>query len=301
MNRGVLYAAGAYALWGLMPVYWKWLQEIPATLLISHRVVWSFFTLIAIVLLLRQGRGLVRAAGSASTRRTYFASSLLIGVNWLIYVWAVNSGHVVETSLGYFINPLLSVLLGVIFLGERLRPVQWASAGLAAAGILVLTLRTGTVPWIALGLALTFAFYGLVKKRAPLNALDGLTLETGALFPPALAYAVAGEAGSHPVFTGGDPGLILLIMSAGVVTTAPLLLFGAAVQRIPLNLAGMLQYIAPTLQFLLGVLLYGEPFTGAQQAGFGLVWAALVLYSFDSWRAWRVRSAAAAARAGAGR
>jgi chloramphenicol-sensitive protein RarD len=222
-------------------------------------------------------------------------AAVLIGVNWLTYVWAVNAGFIVETSLGYFINPLLSVLMGVVFLRERLRPWQWAPLGLATAGVLYLTLAYGSPPWIALTLAFSFGFYGLAKKTAPLGSLYGLALETGFLFLPALAFLGYAEAAGQGAFLHSGPLPDLLMIGAGVVTTMPLLLFASAAQRIPLSLVGVLQYIAPTIQFLLGVVVYHEPFTPSQMIGFGLVWIALALFAGEGLLAQRRQPASAGA------
>jgi chloramphenicol-sensitive protein RarD len=195
----------------------------------------------------------------------------------------VNAGFIVETSLGYFINPLVNVLIGVVILGERLRPMQWVPIGLAAGGVLYLTISYGALPWIALSLAFTFGLYGLVKKTAPLGSLHGLTLETGILFLPALATLVFLEANGEAAFLNVGLPSDLLMLSTGVLTTVPLLMFSMAARRIPLSLVGILQYIAPTFQFLLGVFVYGEPFTEARMVGFGLVWTALILYWGEGW------------------
>ena len=293
MNKGTWHAIGAYILWGLLPIYWKWLHHVPALQLISHRVVWSFLTLIVLILSVRQWPALRAAALRPRVLWVYTLAALLIGVNWLVYIWAVNNDFIVETSLGYFINPLLSVLMGVIFLRERLRPRQWAPIGLATLGVIFLTFVYGALPWIALSLAGSFAIYGLVKKKAPLGSLHGLTVETGLLFLPALAYLVYADSAGQGAFLHGGAGVDLLIAGAGVMTTVPLLLFASAAQRIPLSLVGILQYIAPTLQFLLGVLVYREPFTLAQFAGFAIVWLALVLFGLEGWATYRAQLATA--------
>ena len=289
MNRGIWYGILAYATWGLFPVYWKWLQHVPAIQLLGHRIVWSFLTLAALLLLTRQWAAFRAAASQPRVVRAYVVAAVLIGVNWLTYVWSVNAGFIVETSLGYFINPLLSVLLGVVVLRERLRPLQWLPIGLAAAGVLYLTLAYGTLPWIALTLAFTFGTYGLVKKTAPLGSLYGLTLETGILFLPALLYLVYADRALNGAFLHGGLVSDALLVGAGLVTSLPLLLFSSSAQRIPLSQLGILQYIAPTLQFLIGVLVYGEPFTRAQAVGFGLVWAALLLFGAEGIRARRAQ------------
>jgi chloramphenicol-sensitive protein RarD len=218
----------------------------------------------------------------------YSVASILLTVNWLVYVWGVNAGFIVETSLGYFINPLLSVLLGVIFLRERLRPAQWIPVALAAAGVLYLTLAYGRPPWIALTLAFTFGFYGFVKKLAPLGSLYGLTLETGIVFPIALIYLAFVEFTSAGAFLHNGALIDVLLIGAGLVTTIPLLMFASAARQIPLSVVGILQFIAPTLQFLIGVLIYREPFDGSRLIGFGLVWLALIIFWLESYLANRV-------------
>ena len=212
---------------------------------------------------------------------------MLLSINWLTYVWAVNAGYIVETALGYFINPLLSVLMGVIFLREHLRPWQWLPIGLAALGVLYLTVAYGSLPWIALTLAFSFGIYGLVKKTAPLGSLYGLTLETGILFVPALVYLVYLQFAGQAAFVNSGGVTTTLLIGAGLVTTVPLLMFASAAQRIPLSMMGVLQYIAPTLQFLIGVLLYREPFSHSQLIGFGIVWLALLLFWVEGYLASR--------------
>jgi len=281
-NKGAWYAVGAYTSWGLLPVYWKWLQKVPAPQLLGHRILWSFACLAAIIWLSHQGKAFRAAAWQPRVLRTYVLAAALIGINWLTYVWAVNAGFIVETSLGYFINPLLSVAMGVVFLRERLRPWQWAATGLAAAGVLYLTFVYGSFPWISLTLALSFGIYGLVKKTAPLGSLYGLTLETGLLFLPALLYLSFSEAAGQGAFLHTDTATNLLLLGTGPVTTIPLLMFAAAAQRIPLSLVGMFQYIAPTLQFLLGVLVYKEPFPITRLIGFGIVWTGLVIFLVEN-------------------
>lgn len=280
-RRGAWYAVGAYTIWGLLPIYWKWLHGISPLVLISHRMLWSGVLLAGFIVATRR-IGAFRA--NAFTRRNfliYTAAALLLAVNWLVYVWAVNAGFIVETSLGYFINPLLSVLLGVVFLRERLRPWQWVAIGLAGTGVSYLAYTYGALPWIALTLAASFAIYGLVKKTASLGSIDGLALETGILFLPALAWVVFSEFSGHATFVANGPLTTALLIGAGVVTTAPLLLFSSAARRIPLSLIGVLQYIAPTIQFLLGVLVYHEPITPQRLAGFGLVWVALLVFGVE--------------------
>ena len=288
MNAGILYALGTYILWGLFPVYWKQLQHISATQLIGHRIVWAFMMLMLVIISTRQW-GRFRAKLNASTLKAHGVASLLLSVNWLTYVWSVNNGYIVESSLGYFINPLFSVLLGMIFFKEKLRPLQWIPLGLATLGVLYLTFAYGRLPWIALTLAFSFGFYGVLKKKSTLGSLYGLTLETGIMFLPALAYLVYEVNRGQGVFLQLDSTTNLLLIGAGAVTAIPLLLFAKAAQRIPLTTIGLLQYIAPTGQFLIGVLLYKEEFTSSQAIGFGIIWLALIFFWGEGWRDKRKR------------
>jgi chloramphenicol-sensitive protein RarD len=289
-KKGIFYALGAYALWGLFPIYWKWLHDVPAIQVIGHRIGWSFIMLMIVIL----ATGQWKKIRSALTRRVlgiYLVSGLLLSANWLIYVWGVNAGHIVEASLGYFINPLFSVLLGVIFLRERLRPSQWIPIGLAALGVIYLTWTYGSLPWIALSLAFTFGFYGLVKKTAPLGSLYGLTLETGLVFLPALGYLIFAEGTGQGAFGHSGSVSALLMVGSGVVTIIPLLMFASAARRIPLTMIGIMQYVAPTLQFLIGVLIYKEPFASAQMIGFSMVWIALIVFWMEGVIAHRAQRA----------
>ena len=281
-------------IWGLFPLYWKWLQHVPALQLICHRILWSCLILAGVILCLRRSKAFRVTALTPSVVRIYIAAALLIGINWLVYVWAVNNGFIIEASLGYFINPLLSILLGVIFLRERLRSWQWVPIGLSALGVLYLTFTYGRLPWIALTLASSFGLYGLVKKTAPLGSLYGLALETGLLFVPALLYLVYANGIGQGAFLHTGAGSDLLMVGAGLITTVPLLMFASALQRIPLFLVGILQYITPTLQFLLGALIYREPFTYAQLIGFGIVWVALIIFGVEGFLAYRGKVAVAA-------
>jgi chloramphenicol-sensitive protein RarD len=280
---GFWLGAAAYGIWGLFPLYWKLVEQVPALQIISHRIAWSFVTL-AIVGAAR----FRREAASTLDRRAfaiYAIAAVLISINWFLYVYAVNTGFVLETSLGYFITPLVNVLLGVMVLRERLRPLQWVAVALAAVGVLQLTFGYGSLPVIAIGLALSFGSYGLVKKKAPLDSLAGLTLETGIVVAPAVAYLLIANASGHGAFAHSGLTTDLLLMGGGPVTVVPLLLFASAVRRITLTTVGLLQYIAPTIQFFLGVFLYGEPFAGTRLVGFVIVWTACVLFSIDGLRA----------------
>jgi chloramphenicol-sensitive protein RarD len=289
MNKGIWYGIGAYLLWGSFPIYWKWLKTVPAIQLISHRIIWSFVLLALILFVTRQWKAFRAAARQRRVVLIYLASAVLLSINWLTYVWAVNAGFVVETSLGYFINPLLSVLLGVVFLREKLRPWQWVPIGLAAIGVIYVAWSYGQFPWIALTLAFSFGIYGLVKKTAPLGSLFGLTLETGLLFLPAIGFLVYLEMLGQGAFLHAGSLKDMLMVGAGAVTTIPLLLFASAVQRIPLSMVGVLQYITPTMQFLFGVLVYHEPFNHSHLIGFCIVWLALIIFWAEGYMASRKR------------
>ena len=288
MNKGILYGVGAYLLWGFFPIYWKFLHDVPALQVIGHRISWSFVLLLVYILITRQWNDFKSSAFKAKTMAIYAVAGILLSVNWLIYVWGVNAGFIVETSLGYFINPLLSVLLGVIFLRERLRPMQWLPVGIAAIGVIYLTAIYGRPPWIALSLAFTFGFYGFVKKLSPLGSLYGLTLETAIVFPVALIYLLFVGFNGTGAFLHKEPSVNLLLVGSGVVTTIPLLMFASAAKQIPLTVVGLLQYIAPTLQFLICVFVYKEPFDISHFFGFAIVWVALIIFAVENYIAHRV-------------
>ena len=288
MNKGILNGLAAYALWGFFPIYWKFLHQVPALQVIGHRISWSFVLLMVILFATRQWKDFRKAALAPKVIGIYSIAAVLLTVNWLVYVWGVNAGFIVETSLGYFINPLLSVLLGVIFLRERLRPMQWVPVGIAAIGVIYLTAVYGRLPWIALALAFSFGFYGFVKKLAPLGSLYGLTLETGIAFPFALIYLLIVEINGSGEFVHESLSITLLLIGAGAVTTIPLLMCASAAKQIPLSVVGLLQYIAPTLQFMIGVFLYKEPFDHSHLIGFGIVWFALVIFWVENYLAHRV-------------
>ncbi len=279
MNKGIFYALAAYLIWGFLPLFWKAVQVATPLEILSHRIVWSLLLLVGILGIQQRWGWLAPALRDRRTLGTFLLSALLLGINWLVYIWAVNIGHIVEASLGYFINPLVNVVFGVIFLQEQMRPGQWLAVGLAALGVLYLTVTLGAPPWVGLTLAFSFAGYGLLRKTARLNALEGLTFETAFLFLPALAYLLYLGGTGQGVFGVESGKLTALLLLSGVFTALPLLLFAAGARRIPFSLVGILQYIAPTIQFLLGVYLYGEPFSLARLVGFGLIWLALALYS----------------------
>jgi chloramphenicol-sensitive protein RarD len=286
-KKGILFGVGAYLTWGLFPIYWKWLHIVPALQLIGHRIIWSFIMLMIVIFIRKEWNQFRALASSRKTLMIYIIAGILIGTNWGIYVWSVNAGYIVETSLGYFINPLVSVMFGVIFFRERLRPMQWIPVIIAAGGVIYLAVEFGSLPWIALSLAASFGLYGLVKKLSPLNSLYGLTLETGALLIPALIYLSVMEISGAGYFLHNGITLDLLMIGAGAVTTIPLLMFASAARSIPLSMVGILQYIAPTMQFLLGVFVYGEPFTHVQLIGFSIVWFALILFGVEGFIASR--------------
>jgi chloramphenicol-sensitive protein RarD len=292
LNTGIWYGIGSYVAWGLLPLYWKQIEQVSAGQLIGHRIVWSFLTLAAITSLAKQWAPLREAITRPGVVKSYALAAVLITVNWFIYVWGVNSGFIVETSLGYFINPLVSVVFGVLVFGERLRRLQWLAVALAGTGVLYLTLAYGALPWIAMVLALSFGTYGAVKKKAPLGSMHGLTVETAMLLVPAVLYLVyADRAGDGAFLHQGIP-MDAWLAGTGIVTTGPLLMFASAVQRTPLSTMGVLQYIAPTLQLLLGVFVYREPFTRTQFIGFAIVWVGLIVFGVDVFLSRRVPMAA---------
>ncbi len=295
MNKGILSAAAAYAMWGFLPVYFKFIHDVPSVQATAHRVTWSFLFLIAVILLRREWSAF-RASLSRRTVLIFLGAAVLLAVNWLTYVYAMTSGLIVEASLGYFINPLVNVVLGTVFLRERLRPTQWVPVGMAALGVLYLTFSVGALPWIALVLAFTFGLYGLVKKVAPLGSLYGLMLETILLFIPATGYLVYAELTGTGAFLHTGPTVAILLALLGVVTAIPLLLFASGARSVSMTTLGLLQYISPTLQFITGILLYGEPFTPERVLGFGIIWAALAIFSAEGYfarrRAMRLAQAA---------
>jgi chloramphenicol-sensitive protein RarD len=288
--NGFWAGVAAYTIWGLVPIYWKLLTDVPAIQVLGHRIVWSLAVLLILVAARRRGR----PGFSNVSRRVvglYAIAAALIAANWFLYIFAVNAGFIVETSLGYYITPLVNVLFGVLVFHERLRPAQWLAIAIAAAGVIQLTFAYGALPWIAFGLAASFGSYGLAKKKAPLDPLEGLTLETAILCPLALLYLVIIHQTGEGAFLRTGATSDALMIGGGLVTTVPLLLFAAAVSSVPLSVIGILQYIGPTIQFMLGVFVYGEPFSRTQFIGFLIVWTALAIYAVDSLRARRVAQA----------
>lgn len=281
MNKGILYAAAAYLIWGFLPIYWKALHTLPAVEILSNRIVWSLIFILCLLVVRRRWRWLLPAVKNRRVVFTFLLSGAILAVNWGTYIWAVNANRVVETSLGYFINPLFSVVLGVVFLHERLRQGQWAAVALATLGVVYLTFVYGQFPWVALTLAFSFGIYGFIRKTAALGALEGLTVETAWLFLPALAYLLVLQRQGMGHFGHAGLRTTLLLMGSGIATAVPLLWFSVAARRIPLTAVGVLQYIAPICQFLIGVLLFHEPFSLNQLMGFTLIWLALVVYTAE--------------------
>src|SRR5659263_573740 len=293
-RRGLVYGLAAYGLWGLFPLYWPLLRPAGAVEILAHRIVWSLLVVIALFAVRRASTDLPALLRQPAALRRLALAAVVLSANWGVYIYGVNSAQVVETSLGYFVNPLVTVVLGVVVLRERLRRPQWIAVGIAALAVAVLTADYGHVPVIALTLAVSFGCYGLLKKQANAGALEGLTVETSVLFLPALGYLVvlaARGSSSFGVDLPHDLGHDALLAGAGVVTAVPLLFFGAATTRIPLTLIGLLQYVTPIMQLAIGVLLRHEPMPPARLAGFALVWLALAVLTADGLRnhRWQTR------------
>ncbi len=295
-RQGFAFGLGAHFLWGFMPLYWKLLQDSGAIELLSHRIVWSMVT-IGVLLVAWRRVGRIRAILADPGRRwPLVAAAFLISANWAGFIWGVTNDHVVETSLGYFITPLFTVLLGVVVLHERLRPAQWVALGIAFLAVAGLTVEYGRPPWVALVLTFSFGFYGLAKKKANAGAVEGMAVETAIVAPLALAAIVVLTARGDATATANGPGYFALMLLGGPLTALPLLLFGAAATRISLTTLGLLQYLGPSLQFLLGVIVYHEAMPAMRWAGFGLVWLALVIFTGDGLLFRRRTLALAAAR-----
>lgn len=283
-RRGFLLGAAAYAMWGLFPLYWPLLEPAGAIEILAHRICWSLLTMAVLTLLLRRTAQLRAIFTNRRTAAILGAASVVIGVNWGGFIYGVNAGRVVEVSLGYFINPLVTVLLGVIVLKETLRPLQWAAVGIATLAVIVLAVDYGHPPWIALMLAFSFATYGLAKKQANTGAVESLTFETVMLAPLAVGYLVWLSVTGSGTFIGEGLDHSVLLMTTGLVTAVPLIAFGAAAIRIPMTTIGLLQYLAPTIQFALGLLVFHEAMTPVKWAGFGLVWVALAMFTSEALR-----------------
>lgn len=283
-RSGFLAALAAHTIWGLVPLYLHLLVSVPAAQIMAHRLVWCF-VVVFLWLLLRKSLAPVWAAlANPALRWRLGASAILISTNWLVYVWAVNNGHVIESSLGYFINPLINVALGVALLGERLTRVRWAAVLLAATGVVYLTLMQGRLPWIALVLGTSFGLYGLIRKVIPVEAIEGLAAETALVAPLGVLYLVWCEVSGSGALLSADWHILLLLLAAGLVTAIPLSLFAYGARRIPYSTIGLIQYIGPSIQILLGIFLFREAFTRVQAVSYGLIWLALALYAFDGLR-----------------
>ena len=288
-RAGLACGIAAYGLWGLLPIYFKWLQAVPAVAIVAHRIVWSMVALAVLIVGMRTMDEVRSALRNRGTVKLLIATALLIATNWLVYVYAVNSGRILAGSLGYYLNPLANILLGYFVLKESLGRMQWLAVAIAAVGVSVLAAGALSQLWISLVLCISFALYGLLRKIAHVDATAGLTIETAILLPVAVGWLLLTSGGSAPVWgTSGTE--LLLLVGTGVVSTAPLLLFTAAARRLRYSTLGILQFIAPSLQFLVAVFLYGEPFTTAHAIAFTAIWTAALLYLISSWRSARAHA-----------
>lgn len=282
MRKGIIAGLGAFVLWGVFPLYWKLLKSVPVYEILSHRIIWSLLFLIVIVFVINSREWIRNIVSDRKNLIIYILSSVTIGINWFVFIWAVNSNYILEASLGYFLNPLINVLLGVVLLKEKLRFCQKCAVIIAAVAVLYLTIGYGSFPFIAIILAFSFAFYGYLKKIGNLNSVQSLTFETSVLFIPAIAYLIFIELNGTGAFLHSGTLITSLLALGGPVTTIPLLLFVAAARRLPLSTVGILQYIAPITQFLIGAFIYGEEVPVSRLIGFILIWIALILYTAES-------------------
>jgi chloramphenicol-sensitive protein RarD len=283
-RRGFLLGVAAYGIWGLFPLYWPLLEPAGAIEILAHRIVWSLVTMGVLVVALGRTAAFRRVIARRRVVLLLVPAAALITVNWAVYIWGVNNGHVVETALGYFINPLVTVLMGVFILGERLRPWQWVAMTVAALAVVVLTVGYGRLPWVALVLAFSFGSYGLCKKQAGAPAIESVTFETMVIGPIALGYLLWLGATGESAFAAHGVGHALLFATTGIVTAVPLICFGGAAIRVPLVTLGLLQYLTPTLQFMIGILYFHEDMPAVRWIGFVLVWIALAIFTVDSLR-----------------
>ena len=281
---GLAAAVPAYLIWGLSPAYWKTLTHVPAFEALMHRMIWSFVFLVPLVIISKQWNDFKEAITHARTLAILTLTTFIVTGNWFLFIWAINSGHILQTSLGYYINPLVNVLLGLVFLGERLRPLQIVAVGLAGISVTYLTIGYGAFPWLAVALAFSFAFYGLIRKVAPVGAAAGLTIETLLLSLPAVGYLLYMDMLGRGAFLRVDTRTDLLLMGTALVTALPLLFFTLGARRLPLATIGFLQYLAPSCSFVLAVTVYGESLAAPQILSFVLIWIALVIFSVDSAR-----------------
>ncbi|TYB69566.1 EamA family transporter RarD [Nonomuraea sp. PA05] len=287
LRRGVLYGIAAYIMWGLFPLYWPLLKPSGAIEILAHRMVWSLVTVLVVLAVRRHWAWVKEIARQPRKLGLLAIAALFVTVNWGVYIYAVNSGHIVEGSLGYFINPLVNVLFGVVLLRERLRPLQWVAVGFGALAVVVLTFDYGRLPWVALTLAFSFGIYGLVKKRAGVAGTESLAVENLIMLLPALGYLGFLQVGGEATFGQEGAGHVLLMVGTGLLTAVPLICFGAAAISVPLSTIGLLQYIAPILQFACGVLVAKEVMPSSRWIGFSIVWLALAVFTYDSLRAAR--------------
>jgi chloramphenicol-sensitive protein RarD len=277
-NKGIFYALSAYFLWGILPIYWKQLHHVPSFQIFAFRIISSLLFLALVLTVRKNWTDFKQTVLNRQSLLLFTLTGVLLAINWGVYIWAVNANHIVESSLGYFINPLVSVALGVLFLREKLRPMQWVPISMAAAGVIYLTIQYGALPWISLTLAFSFGLYGLLKKIASTGGLYSMTIEMASLCLPALGYLLLMGSRGEGVVSTASPTTWLLLITAGAITVIPILLFTAGARSIPLAMVGILQYVAPTLQFLIGVLIYNEPFTRTDLMGYGIVWLALIIF-----------------------
>lgn len=289
MKKNLLYVILAYGIWGFFPIYFKLLHAAPAAQILAHRIIWSFVLLTIILIFRKRTKSLIKSL-TPKIVLLYFSAGVVLALNWYTYVWGINAGYVIEASLGYFINPLVSVLLGVVVLKERLRPLQWLPIAIAAIGVTYLTIEHGSPPWIALVLAVSFGTYGLLKKIAPLPSIEGLSLETAGVFIPALIFILFSEFQGSGAFGHVNALTTFLLAFSGLVTIIPLIFFAIGVPKVRLTTTGLLQYVTPTIQFSIGVFLYNEPFSYRQLIGFAIVWLALIIFSLESYKAFRYLS-----------
>lgn len=282
-RQGVIWALGAYVVWGVLPIYWKWLGHVPSSEILTSRVIWAFvFTLLFVVIMRNSKLLLVDIRTLWQNQKAFwslFFASALISGNWFLYIWAVNNNHLVETSLGYYINPLISVMLGIFFLKERLTNAQKLAVVIALIGVIILTISYGRFPWLAIALAISFAIYGLMKKTIPLDAVRGLTIETLFIVPFALIYYIYLFVSNQAIMFHNNLQTDLLLVFTGAATAIPLVLFAKGAQKMPLYMIGFLQYIAPTCMLFLGVIIYGETFNAIDLLSFSLIWLALILFT----------------------
>ncbi|WP_289139086.1 EamA family transporter RarD [uncultured Brevibacillus sp.] len=284
MKQGVFYAIAAYFMWGLLPLYWKVFQSMGAWEILAHRIVWSVVFVAIIIVVTKRTRKLRESVSGVKMVGALIVCSLLISANWLLYIWAVNNDQVMQTSLGYYMNPLITVLMGVIFLKEKMHAGQWISLALASCGVLYITIQYGEFPWVALSLALTFAFYGLAKKLVKLEAIIGLAWETLFVAPIALAYLLMIQINGTETVSALAWWQVLLLTLAGVGTALPLYWFAQAAARLPLSMIGFIQYLSPTISLLSAIFLFHEPFTTTHMISFSLIWGALIIFTVSSIR-----------------